>query len=462
MSLLNPYVLWDVGFQLSFVATLGLLLYVPRLQAAFDTLLEGRMSASRARQIARLLNDSLLVTLAAFLVTAPLIVLYFHRVSLVGFLTNFLVLPIQPAVMLLGGAATLLQMLANALSPVPFLGLLPAALAQVLAWGAYVCLQYTILAVQVTAAIPYGSFEISRVDVPLVVLLYAALLFVTRLGVKRSAALVMSRVWVPITLLAVATLFVWTTALAAPDPRTRITFVAAESGDATFLRTGDDYRILINGTDAPNTLLAFLGNQLPPWDRRIDLVVVTHADLGNLASLNAVLERYDVGTVLEPPAPARGGVSYEKWRELIGDKEIAAHVAEEGMRLNAGEVGIEVVYAPGTNDERRMTNVVLRLGTNGKTFLIAPRLTHDEQSALLESDADVDADVAVLPNEIEEGLLERTTPETVILFVGRRPEEQPSAETLKMLEGVTVLRMDERGTTTYILDGARVTLQAER
>ena len=36
MTLLNPHTLWDVGFQLSFAATLGLILIVPPLGAAFE------------------------------------------------------------------------------------------------------------------------------------------------------------------------------------------------------------------------------------------------------------------------------------------------------------------------------------------------------------------------------------------------------------------------------------------
>jgi len=94
-------------------------------------------------------------------------------------------------------------------------------------------------------------------------------------------------------------------------------FVAAMDGDTTFIRTGDVYRILINGTGEPNTLLSFLGNQLPPWDTCIDLVVATPLDDDNLSSLNAVLERFDVGQVSEPSEPTRPGVSFVKWRELI-------------------------------------------------------------------------------------------------------------------------------------------------
>ena len=77
-------------------------------------------------------------------------------------------------------------------------------------------------------------------------------------------------------------------------------FVAAGQGNATFIRTSDDERFLINGTGEPGTLLSLLGEQLPPWDGRIDPVGATHLDDRNLSTLNAVLEHYTVGTVVEP------------------------------------------------------------------------------------------------------------------------------------------------------------------
>ncbi|MBI4670108.1 MAG: ComEC/Rec2 family competence protein [Chloroflexi bacterium] len=459
MTLMNPWVLWDVGFQLSFLATLGLLIYAPRMQQRIEGWLKKRVSDSRARQIVEFLKDAFIVTTAAFLVTAPLISVYFHRVSFVGFLTNFLILPVQPAIMILGGAATLLQMLANAWHAIPFLGLVIGGLAQVLAWGAFVCLQYTILVVQATAAIPFGSFEVSRIDAPLVIVFYAALFIGTRLGVKRATGLFLARVWVSIALLALITMFVWTTAVASNDARTRVTFIAASSGDATLIRTANDQRILINGTDEPGTLLSFLGMQFPPWDRRLDVVITTHLDNENLASLNAVLERYNVAQVVEPLAPARPGVSYEKWRALVRQKQIQVIPAIAGAALRAGESTLSVIYPAADGDS---SFAALRLQTNGQTLLFAPVLRKADRENMLQADALFDVDVAVLPNELEPGWLERLTPTSVILFVGKSPRDKPSAEMLKLLVGVNLWRTDERGTITYLLDGDKVEVLVEK
>jgi len=98
MTLLNPYTLWDVGFQLSFAATVGLVLYTQPLEQAFEQALARFTSVERAQKIVGLISEALLVTMAAQLTTTPLLLAHFGRLSLVTLLTNLFILPAQPGV----------------------------------------------------------------------------------------------------------------------------------------------------------------------------------------------------------------------------------------------------------------------------------------------------------------------------------------------------------------------------
>ena len=60
------------------------------------------LPARAAKPMTGFLNDALIVTLAAQILTLPLIAHYFGRLSVVSPLANLLVLPVQPAVMILG------------------------------------------------------------------------------------------------------------------------------------------------------------------------------------------------------------------------------------------------------------------------------------------------------------------------------------------------------------------------
>jgi competence protein ComEC len=107
----NPHIIWDVGFQLSFAATLGLVLYAEPLQTWFARLLAHRLPPATARRIAGPAGDYFLFTLAAQVMTLPIIAYHFQRISLVSIVANPVILPAQPPVMILGGLAVLLGLI---------------------------------------------------------------------------------------------------------------------------------------------------------------------------------------------------------------------------------------------------------------------------------------------------------------------------------------------------------------
>ena len=144
MTLLNPLTLWDIGFQLSFMATLGLILFTPTIEGQFERLLARGLTRERMRRVMGILNDALIVTLAAQVTTLPVIVYYFGRISLISLVTNFFILPAQPPIMT-GGMATLVA------------GLAWEPLARGLALIPWLFLTYTTTVVRLTAAVPFAS-----------------------------------------------------------------------------------------------------------------------------------------------------------------------------------------------------------------------------------------------------------------------------------------------------------------
>jgi len=127
LTMITPMALWDAGFQLSFAATLGLILFAPAIERVFEHGLVRVASQDRARQILWFLNDALILTLAAQIRTIPLVMYHFGRVSLVAPLANLLILPAQPPIMGLGGTAAIagtvsfLEPVARAIAWVPWL-----------------------------------------------------------------------------------------------------------------------------------------------------------------------------------------------------------------------------------------------------------------------------------------------------------------------------------------------------
>lgn len=120
MLLFNPFVLvWDTGFQLSFLSTMGLIYLMPILNSYF--------AVDDKKIILKNLTENFITTLSAIIVTLPLILFQFGRLSMVAPLANLLIVWIVPYLMLIGFVAIILSMiffpLGWVLAGVEFLGL---------------------------------------------------------------------------------------------------------------------------------------------------------------------------------------------------------------------------------------------------------------------------------------------------------------------------------------------------
>jgi competence protein ComEC len=92
MLIINPKILyWDVGFQLSFAATLGIVYFLPLLNKLTEKIPEYFG-----------VKSLLLTTLSAIVATMPLILFSFGNLSLSAPIVNILILPAVPSAMLLG------------------------------------------------------------------------------------------------------------------------------------------------------------------------------------------------------------------------------------------------------------------------------------------------------------------------------------------------------------------------
>ncbi len=138
MALLDPNVLWDIGFQLSALATAGLFAFARPIE---------RVLTARGPLTHPLLKwsvEPLTATLAASLLSLPILLFHFGNLSLVAPLANVMMLWAVPYAMLFGSLAVVAGMLA-----------LP--LGQLLALGAWPFLEWLLQAAQFLARLPWAA-----------------------------------------------------------------------------------------------------------------------------------------------------------------------------------------------------------------------------------------------------------------------------------------------------------------
>ncbi|MEO8396148.1 MAG: ComEC/Rec2 family competence protein, partial [Chloroflexota bacterium] len=265
MSLLNPLVLWDVSFQLSFFATLGIALFAEPLSQRFDAVLT-RWFRSGARLLSAVLTEPLVVSVAALSLTLPLTMLYFGQVSPFILLVNLLIMPVQPALLLIGGAATLIA----AISPV---------IAQILYWIDLLPLSWTIGVVRLFATLP--SYEVfasaNLIAAFFIVVLGAAILKAVQpkwtikvaLLTWRKLALLGTFCGLAITLLSVA-LYV-----SKPDGLMHVWMLDMGDSDAVLIQTPRGAHFLIDGGRYPSRLLTAIGDRLPFSNHALEVLFIT-------------------------------------------------------------------------------------------------------------------------------------------------------------------------------------------
>lgn len=457
MTAVQPYTLWDIGFQLSFAATLGLMLFAGPWTR--------RLQRRAGPAVAQLVGEGLVVTVAAQVFALPLILYYFGQLSLISLPANLLVLPAQPGVMLAGSVTTLAGMLA------PLAG-------QVTGWVAWLFLAYTTEMVEMLAAVPWASVP-WQLGVPGLLATYAAVAVAT-IAARRGES-VKERLptaprlggWALLgTSLALALLAgLW--AASRPDGRLHVAFLDVGQGDAILIVTPSGRQVLVDGGRYPSVVLDELGQHIPFWDRDLDLVVATHPDDDHVAGLVAVLDRYDVGLLLGNGTPPGTDAAYSVLLETAASRGATLRTAQPGDVLRLDDrVELTILHpkADFQSDQSNERSIVARLAYGELTLLLTGDADASVEQMLMDGGLPLSSTVLKVGHHGSNGsssaeFLGQVRPQVAVIAAGQDNKfGHPHPDVLSRLQdaGATILRTDESGTLELISDGRRMWWQGER
>jgi competence protein ComEC len=460
MTAWNPHTLWDLGFLLSFAATLGLVALADPLQRRFEGLLAVLLPARWVEPAARFLNESLVLTTCAQLTTLPIIVYSFRTLSLVTLLSNVLILPAQQGVMLWGALATLG-------------GLIWLPLGRALGWVAWLFLAYTIWVVEWTAELPRAAIELGAVSAAAVVAWYALLgagawgMALTRErrrevweNVRRALA-VHVRTRALVGALALAALLVWLAVLAAPDGKLHVTFLDVGQGNAVLVETPAGRQVVINGGPSGTTMTAHLGRRMPFWDRTLDLVALTDLEDEHVSGLVPVAKRYGVATLWQPSPSDEVSSAYAELLATARDGQVGVQSPVAGTRMDLGDGVVLTVLHSGGDGDREGGVLVLRVDYGRTCFLLAGSADLDVERSLLARKEHVRCDVLQVGRHGGEGatsprFLQAVRPALAVISSGEgnRAGDPDEAVLARLAEhGATVVRTDELRSVEVVSDG---------
>ncbi len=480
LLLIDPAIVGDVGFQLSVSATAGLL--------AWGSRLTHRLRGPDPGRGRRWLAESMGVSLAAQAATLPLVLFHFGRLSLIAPVANLVMAPLVAPAMLVGTIALVAGFLVGA--GVPFV------------FGApFATLGWLVLGSMVTVAGTFARVPMASLELPPTMALLLAVCTTVAIGavasragpealpLKRQPGTPVSTRPPPRTIRAPRrpsrVLAVGLAAVAAVagmglvlwpgsgPGRLAVTVLDVGQGDSILVEGPRGGRMLLDSGPDPDRLLTVLDRHVPAWDRRIDLVILTHPHEDHVAGLAMLLSRYRVGAIAENGmlGAGPGDVAFRSWLRATG---FSTRRLSAGDRLSVDRVPVVVrwpvaaevpVRSPSVGRAVNDTSVVLDIRYGERRMLLTGDIEDDVDPRLLSGGiggpADARLDVLKVAHHgsrtaTSQAWLDALRPRIAMISAGTgNPYGHPAPETVERLEasGARVLRTDLDGDLVVSTDG---------
>ena len=452
LLLLTPPVLFDISFQLSFLALWGIIVLTPLFMTPFRRMSEG---------VPHKLLLFLMASAAATAVTALPVAYYFHRVSATGLISNFFIVP------LMGYGAVVLGFCA-----IPCIMVVPLA-AQLLLVLAGFLVKVSNSIIMLLAKIPtLPPFSPSRFDLLMSYLLLCAVTFV--IGTRRKTACcgMLACVW------AGSVAF-------SPNPdagKLVITFFSVGQGESTLITFPGGERMLVDGGGNVREGGQDVGERLLApalWNlgvRKIDYMVLTHPHPDHMQGLKFVAANFSVGELWEGVAPT-GSSDYDELRRLLAEHRVPVRqISSDSPTVHVGGALIEPLSplphtGAGVDEgDANDDSLVFRLVLGEFRMVFTGDIGFATEERLCMHPERLKCTVLKVPHHgsrysSSDGFLDAAAPETALISAGYRNSfHLPAEETVDNLHRrkVRIFRTDLDGTVRIACDGTGRNFSCER
>lgn len=469
---INPLLLFTIGFQFSYVATLALVYGYRPLERLLSCI-----------GCPRILISPLAVTMGAQIGVLPLSVYYFHHLPAGALIFNLALLPLVAFTVGLGLTGVVFSLFA------PMIG-------SIMLWASRPLLELMLIITEFSR-LPGFYISINPPDITFLLIFYG-LLAATLLGYYRrdswninlektspvgfakeilpgllSDKRIRFRIAVGAVLI-FAVLMIWSGILFPSQDLLTVTFIDVGQGASALIETPCGAVIMVDAGGEP----AWRGNPGEIGDRvllpflrrkgisRIDLAVITHPHEDHFGGFIPLAEQMVIERVLISPVAGETA----DYHNLLSRLELAGAViseAGEGQGWYCGEVlMLEVIGPPGTlhrgtNSDLNNNSIVFLLHYGEIRMLFTGDIEVEAVTELLRRQADLSADVLLVPHHggYLEGMpefLEAVGPEIAVIQVGINPFGHPHPYIISALEEKEVLtyRNDLHGAIIVSTDGS--------
>ncbi len=417
MMLINPYSYLNRGFVLSFSAVISI--FFIRKHIAFSNL---------DSYYTKTMNTLLAVHVGML----PVIAHYTFEVYTYSVLTNFLVLPLVPVIIISGYIASIM----------------PSFVSEIIFLIPHYLIEYILRLSEIIISLPFSTLLVGKVQLPTMLMYYL------------SIFMYQSRKKISI-LFAILVLFI--TVKGSIFPKEEVVFLDIGNGDSTIIRT-EGYSILIDGGGIPfrkgnnqglRVLLPYLKSA---GIASIDSVIITHSDFDHIYGIIEILGMLPVRQIIVS--------DYYKERDDFLFNELRKKAKNYGVNIVYIKNEDEIVcgqsklkfytpYDKSSKVSNNQSSLMTIFKTNDKKFLFLGDCEKEEEKFLVNNYKDEITDIDVLKvahhgsaTSSSSEFLEVAKPKLSILTVGEKNRfGHPKKEVVERLEeyGLLVLETYETG-----------------
>lgn len=243
-----------------------------------------------------------------------------------------------------------------------------------------------------------------------------------------------------------------------------VIFFDVGQGDSIFIETPQRHQILIDGGPG-SIILEKLAEEMPFWDRTIDLVILTHPEHDHMAGLIEVLKSYEVENILWTGV-LRKTAEFEQWQKLIKEEGANIYTAKAGQLIEGNRISLNILWPQESLEDKEISNtnnssVAVKLSFGENSFLFTGDIYKEIEGELLGQAEQLDVDVLKVSHHgsktsSNETFIEKASPRIAVIQCGKdNSYGHPHAETLEVLEkyGIDILRTDLKGNIKITSDG---------
>ena len=272
---------------------------------------------------------------------------------------------------------------------------------------------------------------------------------------------------------------IWLAVFSFPDKDLHLIFCDVGQGDAILVQKGSNQILIDGGPD--EQVLECLSDNLPFWDRNIEMVVLTHADSDHVTGLISVLERYNVEYFVINNI-AKDTDQFWRFRENLIKEGAKIYNPKAGEEIKIADINFTVLWpeeelgnplvwelvsevkesilgAASYSGDLNETSVVLRLNFGDFCALLVGDIGAETESQL---DKVTPCQVLKVPHHgskysSSEEFLNHVKPDLAVICVGKNSFGHPTEEVLDRLEstGAKILRTDQNGEIEIVSDGKK-------